>query len=387
MELDIIQIISLLIVFVSLLLAAFLLTVRSENYLSNLLLALFLIVNAQDSDSIFVGGYIYPSMPALGMLINSTVFLKLPLLWLYLLSVTYSNFKLKPKHLLHALPFLINNLVLVPRFYGVGFDEQMDFITRQTLSFRHPEIYFSYFLIHTQILVYLIACFILIARYRKLLLENFSNASMFNYRWLLQFFTIFSVNAVIASLKNLFMFMDMSGPYFWSLLITATLSLIYFIWIVYKMMRHPELFRGIDIKLKLVSSMVKEEAYSNAQPELNKSISKNIALLNSFMESEKPFLEPSLTIYDLAKKINMSTKDLSLLINHELNQHFFDFVNNYRIRMAMEILVDHDKKDLTILEILYEVGFNSKSSFNTAFKKHVGVTPTQYRQKHLSSAA
>jgi AraC-like DNA-binding protein len=62
-------------------------------------------------------------------------------------------------------------------------------------------------------------------------------------------------------------------------------------------------------------------------------------------------------------------------------------VNGFRIRKAMEILKDPAKKDLTILEILYDVGFNSKSSFNTAFKKYTQTTPTEYRKKHLKSAA
>jgi AraC-like DNA-binding protein len=105
------------------------------------------------------------------------------------------------------------------------------------------------------------------------------------------------------------------------------------------------------------------------------------------MVNDEPFLDASLTIEDLSKQMNFETKDLSILINHHLNQHFFDFVNGYRIRKAMGILKDPEKKDLTILEILYEVGFNSKSSFNTAFKKHTNKTPTQYREKALKSAA
>ena len=90
MELSLIEIISLLIVFVSLLLASFLLTIKTENYKSNLLLALFLIVSAQDSDSIFITQFVYPNYPAAGLFINSTLMLKLPLFYLYILSLSIS---------------------------------------------------------------------------------------------------------------------------------------------------------------------------------------------------------------------------------------------------------------------------------------------------------
>jgi AraC-like DNA-binding protein len=76
----------------------------------------------------------------------------------------------------------------------------------------------------------------------------------------------------------------------------------------------------------------------------------------------------------------MNSRDLSVLINQNLHQHFFDFINEYRINAAKEILRNPSKKEFTILEILYEAGFNSKYSFNTAFKKHTGLTPTQFRK-------
>jgi AraC-like DNA-binding protein len=98
------------------------------------------------------------------------------------------------------------------------------------------------------------------------------------------------------------------------------------------------------------------------------------------MISEKPYLNPSLSIRSLSEEIKMNARDVSVLINQNLNQHFFDFINEYRVKKAMEILKDAAKKELTVLEVLYEVGFNSKSSFNTAFKKHTGLTPTQFRK-------
>ena len=392
MELDILQILSLLIVFVSLLLAAFLLTMRSENYLSNLLLAMFLLVSAIDSDSIFLGGYIYPNYPALGIFLSSQVFFRMPLLYLYLVSVIFSDFKLKWKHLWHGLPFLLNFIVFIPRFYAVSAEEQLEYLLSQTLSERAIEIQFSYISLHAQLFVYLIACFFLVNKYRRLLLENYSNASLFNFNWLFQFLIIFSIGSIMASLKNLFMFFGSEDAYFYSMVITTLVVLAYIIWMVMKTLRHPELFRGIDSKLQLVTNLVKDSVGaksidSSEKPDHPAKFNEKAEVLNNYMVENEPFLDPSLTIYDLSKQLNFPTREMSLLINHDLNQHFFDFVNGFRIRKAMEMLSDIDKKDHTILEILYDVGFNSKSSFNTAFKKYTQLTPTEYRKKHLLSAA
>jgi len=146
-------------------------------------------------------------------------------------------------------------------------------------------------------------------------------------------------------------------------------------------MHSPEIFRGINANLQLVKELItKDRASETSTYATNENDIEEIVELKKHMLKEEPYLDASLTIDDLSKQMDIPTKDLSILINHNLNQHFFDFVNGYRIRKAMEILQNHEKSDLTILEILYEVGFNSKSSFNTAFKKYTKLTPTQYRE-------
>ncbi|GAA5022539.1 hypothetical protein GCM10011506_00700 [Marivirga lumbricoides] len=147
-----------------------------------------------------------------------------------------------------------------------------------------------------------------------------------------------------------------------------------------KSLKNPELFRSIDSKLKLVANMVREN-----QPKLNPTPVPNderIDRLHQYMVAEEPYLDPSISIQDLSDKIDMPARELSVLINHKIGLHFFDYINSYRIKKATALLKDPDKKAFTVLEILYEVGFNSKSSFNTAFKKHTGTTPTQYRKNH-----
>ena len=358
-------------------------TAKTDNKTSNILLSLFLLVNAQDSSGLFAHYFLYPKFPGLGMLFNSSVFLKLPLLYLYILSVIYSNFKLKKKHLWHLSFWIMNLLVLTPRFFAVDFEEKEAFLA---LGKQTPEIITSYILIHLEIAVYFTMCFIAIKKYKSLLLENYSNANLFNYKWLFQLILLYAITAFIATFKNAFLFAHLETALMFSQTGVSLIALGIITWVVLKALHNPELFRGINSNLQLVKNLVLEQINLNKEV-IREDELEEIAQLKKHMSNEEPYLDASLTIDDLSKQMNIPTKDLSILINHHLNQHFFDFVNGYRIRKAMEILQNPKKSELTILEILYEVGFNSKSSFNTAFKKHTNQTPTQFREKHLKSVA
>ena len=388
MELGIVDIISIILVFISVLFAIFLLTLKTENKTSNILLALFLIVNAQDAGAQFVGFFIYPYYPGWGMMISSTIFFKMPLLYLYILSVIYADFSLKKKHLLNIIPFIVIGFVLIPRYYAVDFDGKINFFRNGKFD-RMPEIEFMYFLLHLQIIGYLIASFLVVKKYKTLLLENYSNSVLFNYKWLFALLVIFAIESGVASLKNIYMFLKIEDAYYYSLVFTSILALGFIIWLVFKALKSPEFFRGIDSNLQLVKNIKinEEKPFSVSLTEREVDVQLMIDKLEIFMKEKELYLDPSLTLYNLAKQIGIPDKKLSILINRDLDQHFFDFVNGYRIRRAMKLLGDPDKKEFTVLEILYDVGFNSKSSFNTAFKNYTGITPTQYRKTHSLTAA
>jgi AraC-like DNA-binding protein len=99
------------------------------------------------------------------------------------------------------------------------------------------------------------------------------------------------------------------------------------------------------------------------------------------METVKPWLDPDLTLEQLAGQLALRPRVLSQVINEDLGQNFFEFINRYRIGEAKALLMDPADKKMTVLEVLYQVGFNSKSSFNTLFKKQTGVTPSEFKKK------
>ncbi|PQJ80148.1 helix-turn-helix domain-containing protein [Polaribacter porphyrae] len=367
---SIIPFLALLIVILFLLFSSFLLTVKREKKLPNQLLAAFLIITAIDISVFFYTEFI--TLPlGFDMLRNSVSAFKNPLLFLYILSIIYTDFKLKWKHLIHLLPWIITILILMPNFFFV--DEEAKKLFYENYN-SHLEIKFLDYLGDALSLGYLIAEIYYIRRYKKLLLENFTEKSAFkNYVWLKQLAILLFIGQALTWIKNyarLHLSLETTNS-------LRTIVLIFGIglicWIFLKAVNSPKLFKGIRVDLKTSKEIKRSKE--------NLEHSSQLIVLEQFMNDEKPFLNPSLTIRKLASAIEMNSRDLSVLINQHLNQHFFDFVNEYRIEEAKSILKNPKKKAFTILEILYEVGFNSKSSFNTAFKKHTGLTPTQFRKK------
>ena len=106
--------------------------------------------------------------------------------------------------------------------------------------------------------------------------------------------------------------------------------------------------------------------------------------LNSHMESNKPFLDPDITLESLANEISVHPRILSQIINEYCKKNFKGYILEYRIKESMKILADSKHSKLTILEILYQVGFNSKSAFNNQFKLFTNLTPIEYRSKCLA---
>ncbi|MCB1174261.1 MAG: helix-turn-helix transcriptional regulator [Leptospiraceae bacterium] len=103
--------------------------------------------------------------------------------------------------------------------------------------------------------------------------------------------------------------------------------------------------------------------------------------LLAYMEAERPWLKEDLSLKELARLTQIPAHHLSIIINRDLGQNFFSFLADYRVAEARRLMADPDHKETTLLSICYAAGFQSKSAFNSAFKKSTGLTPTQYRQQ------
>jgi len=379
-EVDLVTIAGIISTFIALLLAIFIFSVESENKISNKLFASFLVLNALEFSSWFMHLFLdAPNNLLNNLLIAKALlaYLPMPIFYLYILSVCYSDFKLKWKYLWHALPYIITNVVMVPRFYLGNTTQNPELFANYNNLY---EIIFLHISLHLQAFIYLTAGFIVLNKARKIFLENYSSNTIATYKWLFQLLLFTSLLYAVALIKNILKYYGEDDVFNTAQTVVILFILGIVCWYVLKALRHPNLFSGVDSKIALAHNLAQEDESGQ-----NAHYTNQIKQLTIYMENEKPYLNPSLTIKNLADQMGMNSRELSILINQKLKQHFFDFVNGYRIQEAMNILVDPAKKDETVLEILYEVGFNSKSSFNTAFKKHTGQTPTEFRKIGLKS--
>lgn len=365
------QITSFLTVFVSFLLAFFLLTVKSKNKIGNTFLAIYLIVRAIDLSSYFY--YSFIDLPIEFELLRMDIgsFLEIPFLYLFVLSILYSDFEIKKAYALHLIPFVLVSLIQIPVFYLADFDAQNLFA--DTYLFN-PYGVFSISLAHLQQAFYIILIFKLLIRYKKVLVENYSISNDYNYTWLLQMTIFLSIIFIVAIIKNSQKYSSTDDDLLPFRLLVSTGMLLFTCWLVLKALYAPKIFTGIDSKIRLNS----DKETDIEEEELN-----TIRLakqLKTCMQNEKPFIDSDFTIQMLAAQTGIDTREISRVLNHHLNQNFYEFVNQYRIQEAKKVLLDDRKK--TVLEVLYEVGYNSKSTFNTHFKQSTGYTPTDFRKKH-----
>lgn len=107
--------------------------------------------------------------------------------------------------------------------------------------------------------------------------------------------------------------------------------------------------------------------------------------LQTLMRQEKLYLNPALKMKTVADKMGISSHHLSQILNEEAGKNYADFVNGYRIQAARQRLSNPQEAQEKIIAIAYDVGFNTKASFNAHFKKQTGMSPSAYKKQCLNN--
>ncbi|MCP4136855.1 MAG: helix-turn-helix transcriptional regulator [bacterium] len=227
--------------------------------------------------------------------------------------------------------------------------------------------------------VFYILSFYLLQQYTRQLKEYFSDIDRLRVLWLRGLIIAFFLGGLAANIIYLQGAFDNYKP---GLLDSITLlggSAIVFI-IAFFAIIQPEIFN----RVKIMSERLPEDD-SSESPKYEKlrlpadREKEYVKKLVEHMSAEKPYLEDDLTLQDLADDLSITTHHLSMILNIHVKQSFYNFVNEYRVEEVKTKLADPENQSESILSIAYSVGFNSKSTFNTMFKKFTGKTPKEFR--------
>lgn len=133
-----------------------------------------------------------------------------------------------------------------------------------------------------------------------------------------------------------------------------------------------------DISIASNSTNENNETTSNNNLS-NEFIKQIIEEMQFYMQSEKPYTDPDFSVYMLSNALNIPRRSLSLVLNTGLSKNFYQYVNEFRIE-EVKVQLEHQDNKSTIIDIAFQAGFKSKSSFNSLFKQYCHVTPSQYRK-------
>ncbi len=371
MELSFYDVFIFITIFQFLFFSFFLMTLKKGNILSNVLFSIFLFSKAlcflhyltfRFKDTFTA---ISPHLFYIG---ESFDFLLGPALFLYAKSLAYKDFTLKTPHLLHLIPFLIHLSFMSLQFHLYSSETKIDLLNDNVLSF--PEYIIVVAAIYLHFIFYSIATIYILSDFEIELKKLYSSIEKIKLTWLRLIVIGFIILWGTAAVDFIVQVVGYRSFYLDGVSIVLLFSFANLI--VYKGLKQPEIFTG------LTKNKQKNKPFL---PEATR-----IEYLNrliSVMKNEKPYLNPTLTLNQLAEKLSISPRYLSHVINNSFTKNFYDYVNYHRIEEAKLLLSNKENQDQTVLEILYESGFNSKSVFNASFKKHTGMTPLQYKKMKL----
>jgi len=367
MDTSLISYLSFLIAFQLLFVGIFLITHKKGNRRNNMLLsAVFFMIAWNMGDLTLQMNGVVLNWEFLHHIDDGFLFIYGPIFYLYAQGVIFRDFKLSSRNLLHLTPYLLLTISIL------SLNNIVPNLSEEIIMNNLPwQFYLLSALMYVHLFVYLGLTYKSLWKYRLIIKNKYSQIDKINLDWLSFALNTFGLLAFISLIQN-FIVLAENRTVFMGTLVLLLIFIFYFVnKVILKALRQPEIFAGI------AQNETTKYLGSNLTPGQIEDYKKQLLAL---LGTEKPFLSPQVSLTDLSEKLLVSTKHLSQVINQSFNKSFFDFINSYRIQEVQQILKESKDDKLTVLEAMYQAGFNSKSSFNTAFKKETGLTPTEFRQ-------
>lgn len=317
----------------------------------------------------FVDAYVavsqlYLEYPVLSGLFSGSPLVHGPFCWLYTVFILKPSTKWQWKQLLHFVPLLAYYIHGSLTFFSASGPEKIALM--QGIEMGEIPVYIYSWGIAKALhgLVYMLPVLRLLNRFEQESKNHFSNPNRLRIKWLkvltlslLGIFGLAIINNVLVHLYGLNMEF-----------VLALCSALLILGGGFFAMKQPALFKPEKPKPE-----IQEAPIDTSLDELKQKV-------EAYMNGEKPFLNPDFTLQDFSDGLGLPSKELSRVLNQGFGINFFAFVNQYRVNEVVARLKDPEHDKLTLLGIAFDCGFNSKTTFNTSFKKQTGQTPSEFKK-------
>ncbi|MEP0262662.1 AraC family transcriptional regulator [Dokdonia sp.] len=297
------------------------------------------------------------------------LFLLAPLLYFFIVYFLYPERKIKKVEFLLYLPLvLFSGITIVYKVVALATGRTANYDADQAEIANLIDVYGDFVNIPT-LLFTILLLFIHIKNYQKINNTSRSKVIITDLLWIKVLLGVLALSCIPWSVYTYKYWKNEETIYLPIFIITSIV-----IYIIGYIGIHK--IKTLNQRQKIRTFVNKSKPYSIVQNSKNEHIIK----LEEIIINDKRYLDPNLSLDFLAEKLQLSKSYLSRIINNELQTSFNDYINSLRIAEAKELLHNPEFSNYTLVAIGLEAGFSSKTTFNNAFKKFTGVTPSYFRK-------
>ena len=368
---------------------------KKDRQVSDIVLAIWLLLIAIQMVSSLISfkfdRFVFPEL----IMLKLIPFAYGPFVYIYAKMLVLEKPVFRVRYFFHFIPFALATLlfmIFVPKDV-VLVEVNSSFLGEGTTDYH---IFYAAAII-VSIIFYVIQVMYLLHAHEKKVYNYFSfDSHKTNLRWLKTIALIFALAYSLAIVSRLFnFFLEIKNPVFQPD-IFPIIGLTFFAYALsffgfnQETIFVSESFKRLQRRQdRLEAADIEEETKTNPKYERSglkeQTALEYIDLIKQYMEKEQPYLQGDFTIEKMAHELNIQKHYITQVLNERLNKNFYTFVNEYRVEEVKLRLADKKHENLTLLALAYDSGFNSKSSFNTIFKKLTGQTPSEYKKSIATS--
>ena len=292
-----------------------------------------------------------------------------PAFYFYIKTGVHANYRFKWYELLHLSPFVYMLIDVIP-FYLLSAEIKIHWLENYITSPKSLSFSSGFIIVYS--FAYLAASIYVIWDFEKNYKKGFANTSFEHIDGIKRLVLVYAIYKVLDLVGMGASFISDQTSIEIMQFISISLSIFIFV-IAYTFIHQPEKLFQLEI------SKTKYKTSTLSASDLSKYSKK----LDEAMIDKKLYLDSEINLSNLAKALDIKQHTLSQVINQHYKMNFYEFINKYRVDEVKTQLLKEENKNLTIIAIAYDAGFNSKSSFHKIFKKFVGKSPTEFMKENM----